>query len=59
MRGMFYKAIDFDHPLGAWNTSAVIDMSFMFYGAESFNQPIGDWDTAHVKDMKVEESRCK
>ncbi|CAE7756274.1 BGLU42, partial [Symbiodinium pilosum] len=38
-------------PIGAWDTSAVADMSGMFAYVSAFNQPIGAWDTSAVTYM--------
>ena len=51
MNYMFCEATSFNQPIGAWNTSKVLDMEYMFYKATSFNQPIGAWDTSKVEDM--------
>eukprot|EP00931_Biecheleriopsis_adriatica_P084379 TRINITY_DN5818_c0_g1_i3.p1 TRINITY_DN5818_c0_g1~~TRINITY_DN5818_c0_g1_i3.p1 ORF type:complete len:952 (+),score=135.40 TRINITY_DN5818_c0_g1_i3:162-3017(+) len=48
---MFYQAAAFNRPIGEWNTSSVVDMSYMLKGATSFNQPIGHWDTSAVTTM--------
>jgi hypothetical protein len=48
MAVMFYEALAFNQPIGAWNTGAVRDMSFMFYGASMFNQNIRGWNVAAV-----------
>ena len=39
---MFNGANDFNKPIGAWNTSAVTNMSWLFR-SRAFNQPIGNW----------------
>ena len=49
---MFYNAAKFNQPIGSWNTSEVMDMSYMFDGASYFDQPIGTWDTSNVKNMQ-------
>jgi surface protein len=54
---MFEKAFKFNQPIGNWDTSNVIDMSYMFNAyvyngtGSAFNQPIGNWDTSSVTDM--------
>jgi surface protein len=48
---MFYRAKNFNQPIGDWDTSNVKNMVYMFNGAESFNQPIGNWDVSKVTDM--------
>eukprot|EP00439_Symbiodinium_sp_Y106_P048828 s4706_g6.t1 len=52
MWGMFQQTVAFNQPIGAWDTSAVEDMSHMFDGASEFNQPIGTWNTSAVKDIR-------
>jgi surface protein len=41
----------FNEPIGSWDVSNVIDVSYMFDGAKSFNQNIGSWDVSSVTDM--------
>jgi len=48
MSSMFNAAVNFNQPIGSWNTSRVINMSSMFSNANSFNQDIGSWDTSNV-----------
>ena len=42
-------------PIGSWNVSAVIDMSWLFYnsvpGAKTFRGDISKWDVSRVTDM--------
>jgi surface protein len=51
MRELF-KDTAVNHPIGAWDTSSVTDMSYMFRDADAFNQPIGAWNTRSVTDMR-------
>jgi len=43
-------------PLGCWDTSRVIDMSFGFFSSggcqASFNEPLNGWDISSVTDMQ-------
>lgn len=54
---MFKKAINFNRPIGNWNTANVTDMSEMFGSAAIFdfpmifNQNIGNWNTSSVVNM--------
>jgi surface protein len=48
---MFLNAHAFNQNIGAWNTSAVTNMSSMFYLANAFNQNIGAWNTSAVTNM--------
>ena len=43
--------IDFDEPIGAWDTSNVKTMHFTFRDFVEFNQPIGAWNTSKVTTM--------
>ncbi|WP_316632354.1 BspA family leucine-rich repeat surface protein [uncultured Flavobacterium sp.] len=47
--------MQFNQPIGNWNTVAVTDMAGMFQktgnGVHSFNQPIGNWNTSNVVTM--------
>jgi len=40
MMNMFSRAIAFNQPIGAWDTSKVVYMMGMFNSAKAFNQPI-------------------
>ena len=53
MESMFNFCIYFNHPIGEWDVSNVIDMSYMFEGFElsTFNQPIEEWDVSNVINM--------
>ena len=50
MYSMFYANTNFNQPIGGWNVSNVINMSYMF-GATTFNQNIGAWNVSNVTDM--------
>jgi hypothetical protein len=52
MNGMFNNARAFNQPIGRWNVSNVIGMSFMFCNAVAFNQPIGVWNVSNVNFMR-------
>jgi surface protein len=41
MSKMFQRAINFDRPVGNWDTSTVSDMSYMFEQASNFDQDLG------------------
>ncbi|WP_264551941.1 BspA family leucine-rich repeat surface protein [Flavobacterium sp. N2038] len=47
--------MQFNQPIGNWNTVAVTNMAGMFQktgnGFHSFNQPIGNWNTSNVVTM--------
>ena len=49
---MFWAAAAFNQPIGAWDTSAVIDMSRMVWAAAAFNLPIGAWNSSTVTTMR-------
>ena len=48
---MFDQASTFNHNIGNWNTSSVINMEGMFRKAITFNQNIGGWNTSNVNYM--------
>ncbi len=50
---MFYNCISLigNADFGAWDTSAVTNMSHMFASAGDFNQPIAGWNTSQVTNM--------
>lgn len=48
---LFWKADEFNEPIGSWDTSKVTNMSGLFWGASSFNQDISFWNTDRVRDM--------
>ena len=50
MKNMFYGAASFNGDLGAWQTAAVMDMSWMFYQATSFNGDLGAWTVSAVTE---------
>ena len=41
----------FNEPIGAWDTSNVIEMNMTFFNCISFNQYIGAWNTSKVEQM--------
>lgn len=51
MKGMFYRAKYFNHPIGDWDVSKVEDMTFMFCEAPAFNQPLEKWNVSNVRCM--------
>lgn len=51
MKELFDDSLQFNEPIGHWDTSNVTDMGHMFSDAYRFNQPIGMWDTSNVKNM--------
>ena len=51
MFDLFYKATNFNQPIGSWNTSAVTNMRSVFSEASIFNQDISNWNTASVYEM--------
>lgn len=51
MESMFYKATNFNTPIGDWDTHSVTNMGYLFYGASSFNQNLNNWDVGNVVSM--------
>jgi surface protein len=47
---MFYQS-KFNQPIGNWNVSKVISMSYMFYNNSYFKQNIGNWNISGVTDF--------
>jgi len=41
----------FDHDIGSWDVSNVIDMSQLFKGLKNFNSDISNWNVSNVQDM--------
>lgn len=58
MKGMFYRAKYFNHPIGDWDVSKVENMSYMFCEAPVFNLPFDKWDTSGVREMAYTFSEC-
>ena len=46
-----FLGVDFNEPIGHWDTSSATNMAGMFYFANAFNQDISHWDTSSVTDM--------
>ncbi|WP_104750326.1 BspA family leucine-rich repeat surface protein [Helicobacter cynogastricus] len=59
MKGMFYRAIHFNHDISSWDVSSVEDMELMFENCESFNQSLNDWDVSRVRNMRCMFSSCQ
>jgi surface protein len=53
MKELFEDSLQFNEPIGHWDTSNVTDMAWMFSGAKRFNQPIGNWNTSKVEYMEL------
>ena len=49
---MFTSAMKFNHNLGSWDVSRVVQMGMMFTSARIFNQALGNWDVAKVTDTR-------
>lgn len=45
---MFLSAANFNGPIGDWDVSNVVNMTWMFRNAISFNQNISMWDVSNV-----------
>ena len=52
MNSMFRQAVNFNHPIGNWDTSNVTNMLMMFHWALNFDQPIENWNTSKVTTMQ-------
>lgn len=50
-RHVLWLAGAFNQPIGRWNTSKVMNMSFSFTGVYAFNQPLEEWDVSSVTNM--------
>jgi surface protein len=48
---IFYAITNFNKPIGSWDTSNVVNMSYLF-SSNNFNQPINLWDTSKVTNME-------
>ena len=46
-----FNDVDFNEPIGNWDTRNITDMSYVFSRCRTFNQPIGKWDTSKVTNM--------
>ena len=51
MQAMFYRALDFNQPIGDWDVSNVTEMGVLFWGCMSFDQDITNWDVSNVVNM--------
>ncbi|WP_104742134.1 BspA family leucine-rich repeat surface protein [Helicobacter ailurogastricus] len=58
MRGMFYRAILFNHDISSWNVSRVRDMGLMFCKCGLFNQPLNSWNVSNVELMEYMFRNC-
>jgi surface protein len=41
----------FNQPIGAWDTSSLLDTGGMFYRSYAFNQDLSNWDVSNVTSM--------
>lgn len=51
LQHMFYKASNFNQPIGHWDVSKVTNIYGMFMNATNFNQNIESWDVSNVTNM--------
>lgn len=51
MYAMFYRASDFNSPIGHWDVSNVVTMGLLFREAAAFNQPLNSWDVVNVTNV--------
>lgn len=51
LKGAFYRAENFNQPIGGWDVSNVTDFSWLFNSASAFNQPLNDWDMSSAVDL--------
>jgi len=52
MSCMFFKAKNFNQPIGNWDVSNVEDMAAMLRGASNFNQSLNNWNVSKVEYMR-------
>lgn len=46
------SSLDFNAPIGKWNTGSATQMDYMFQNNHAFNQDIGAWDVSSVTTME-------
>jgi hypothetical protein len=51
-RSLLANAVDFNQPIGMWDTSKVTNMDSLANHASSFNQPLNDWDVSLVTTLE-------